>query len=139
MTFTHAVLDSRNNKILCHSPNEAAAAAFIKSSDARSATLHVVSLAEAELFNKWTPYVTMIIKGQTATIAKDGSSPGYFDFVWKEARKKRDRLLSASDWTQLPDSPLSATQKKAWTTYRQTLRDITQQTDPEKVVWPVAP
>lgn len=52
-------------------------------------------------------------------------------------RKKRDRLLQSSDWTQLPDVPLST--KEAWAVYRQELRDVTTQTDPNNIVWPVAP
>lgn len=35
----------------------------------------------------------------------------------------RDRLLAASDWTQLPDNGLSNEQRAAWATYRQALRD----------------
>jgi|DEB0MinimDraft_3_1074331.scaffolds.fasta_scaffold132338_2 hypothetical protein len=38
-------------------------------------------------------------------------------------RRYRDRLLAASDWTQLPDSPLSDEQREAWAVYRQALRD----------------
>lgn len=56
---------------------------------------------------------------------------------WPLVRAKRDKLLLASDWTQLPDVPLST--REAWTTYRQALRDITTQTDPFNIVWPVAP
>ena len=41
---------------------------------------------------------------------------------WNEIREKRDRRLAASDWTQMPDSPLSATKKAEWATYRQALR-----------------
>ena len=44
-----------------------------------------------------------------------------------EIRSKRDQLLTASDWTQMPDSPLSQEQKTKWTQYRQYLRDIPQQ------------
>jgi IS1 family transposase len=36
---------------------------------------------------------------------------------------KRDEKLQASDWTQLPDVPLTAEQKAEWATYRQELRD----------------
>lgn len=32
-------------------------------------------------------------------------------------------LLKDSDWTQLPDVPLSAEKKAEWATYRQALRD----------------
>lgn len=52
-------------------------------------------------------------------------------------RFERNKLLSSSDWTQLPDAPVD---KTAWATYRQALRDITSQEGfPENVVWPVKP
>ena len=35
-----------------------------------------------------------------------------------------DILLKESDWTQLPDSPLSAEKKAEWAAYRQALRDL---------------
>ena len=56
---------------------------------------------------------------------------------WSKARQKRDALLSACDWTQLPDVP-SATQQ-AWQAYRQALRDITTQADPFKIEWSMPP
>ena len=58
---------------------------------------------------------------------------------WAQVRTKRNGLLNQSDWTQLPDSPLSTAQKTAWAVYRQALRDITTQADPAAVVWPVVP
>ena len=39
-------------------------------------------------------------------------------------RAQRDRFLADSDWTQMPDSPLTAEQRQAWATYRQALRDF---------------
>lgn len=55
-------------------------------------------------------------------------------------RAQRDALLTACDWTQLPDSPLPAATKTAWAAYRQNLRDITGQAGfPASVTWPVAP
>ena len=59
--------------------------------------------------------------------------------LWAQVRAERDGLLRQSDWTQSPDSPLTAAQKAAWAVYRQRLRDMTQQADPAAVVWPVAP
>ena len=56
------------------------------------------------------------------------------DEAWRLVRQRRDNLLSACDWTQLPDVP-TATQE-LWRTYRQELRDITQQSDPFAIVWP---
>ena len=45
---------------------------------------------------------------------------------WFNFRQKRDRLLEASDWTQMPDCPLSDSKKAEWATYRQALRDLPQ-------------
>jgi hypothetical protein len=39
-------------------------------------------------------------------------------------RIQRDRFLVDSDWTQLPDCPLSDAKKAGWATYRQQLRDF---------------
>lgn len=50
-------------------------------------------------------------------------------------RAKRDAALSASDWTQMPDSPLSDADKQAWATYRQALRDLPETGD----TWPSKP
>lgn len=37
---------------------------------------------------------------------------------------QRNRLLADSDWTQLPDNGLSDSDRQAWATYRQALRDF---------------
>ncbi len=50
---------------------------------------------------------------------------------------KRDRLLAASDYTQLADAPVD---QKVWAEYRQGLRDVTKQKGfPEKIEWPAMP
>ena len=52
-------------------------------------------------------------------------------------RAHRDRLLAASDWTQLPDAPVD---RDAWATYRQALRDFPATWTPAlTVTFPVAP
>lgn len=61
------------------------------------------------------------------------------DVAWGQVRIQRQQLLQASDWSTLPDVPLTAEQKAQWVAYRQALRDITNQTDPLNIVWPVAP
>ena len=51
---------------------------------------------------------------------------------------KRKVLLQESDWTQMPDVEIST--KTQWATYRQSLRDITDQPGyPYSIVWPTAP
>lgn len=56
---------------------------------------------------------------------------------WELVKIERLRKLQASDWTQLPDVPLAI--KEAWATYRQALRDITNQPDPFNIIWPEPP
>lgn len=41
-----------------------------------------------------------------------------------ELRQQRNILLSQSDWTQMPDSPLTDSEKKQYKKYRQALRDL---------------
>lgn len=60
--------------------------------------------------------------------------------TWDDIRAERDRLLAASDWTQVADAPLTDTERAAWVAYRQALRDVPQDFDsPDEVVWPEAP
>lgn len=57
-----------------------------------------------------------------------------------DIRDQRNTKLDNSDWTQISDSPLSAADKTLWQTYRQALRDITDQTGfPTDVTWPTEP
>ena len=43
------------------------------------------------------------------------------EYLLERMRLHRDRLLAESDWTQVADAP---TDKTAWATYRQALRDL---------------
>lgn len=75
----------------------------------------------------------------------------YFDFDTKQwvldyssqqnvIKKQRAELLSLSDWTQIPNGPLTQEQQQLWAVYRQELRDITSQSGyPFNVVWPTPP
>ena len=59
---------------------------------------------------------------------------------WAEIRKYRDYLISQTDWTQMPDAPLSNEKKAEFATYRQALRDIPQDVgNPDDVVYPDKP
>jgi hypothetical protein len=54
------------------------------------------------------------------------------------AKTHRDSMLAQSDWTQLPDAAIPANVKAAWATYRQALRDVTDQPGfPDTITWPV--
>ena len=104
---------------------------------------HVTLLPVAE------PFCDVILKG----FSRPSNKEQYFTVVdwviaetyygaadelrWEETRNERDRLLSACDWTQMPDSPLSETDRDAWAAYRQALRDIPNGfATPAQVVWP---
>lgn len=58
-------------------------------------------------------------------------------------RSERSNRLYACDWTQLPDSPLSDEDKELWRTYRQELRDITNDlsgiSSLDEITWPESP
>ena len=58
---------------------------------------------------------------------------------WGEVRDLRDNLLSQSDWTQFQDSPITGSSLTDWQTYRQSLRDITSQSNPFSLSWPARP
>ena len=56
---------------------------------------------------------------------------------WEQIKLWRNAELAATDWTQLPDSPVN---KTAWATYRQSLRDIpAQNVKADDAVFPVKP
>lgn len=59
--------------------------------------------------------------------------------LWQNIRSRRDIELKESDWTQLPDSPLSSDKKNEWQMYRQGLRDVTTYPDPNEIPWPQKP
>lgn len=80
---------------------------------------------------------------------QDGAA--YFDYDIKQwvldystqeniVKLQRDKLLYESDWTQIPNGPLTIEQQESWAVYRQQLRDITSQSGyPFNVIWPTKP
>lgn len=61
------------------------------------------------------------------------------EIKWSEIRSTRNTLLTESDWTQFQDSPITGSVLTDWQTYRQSLRDVTNQSDPYNVSWPNKP
>ena len=68
--------------------------------------------------------------------------------IWNVVRIDRGKLLAESDWTVMPDSPLSTSKQNEWKTYRQSLRDIPQGSVPtideqqnivSGLTWPTKP
>ena len=112
-------------------------------------------VVDGELVEERIPYPTVLLR--TGLIDQVGlTERGYVEYfepqpvveitkdqIYVAVRAKRDYLLQDSDWTQMPDSPLSVEQKATWAEYRQDLRDITvtypDVKDPNEVVWPTKP
>jgi len=58
---------------------------------------------------------------------------------WGTVRGTRNTLLTESDWCVGNDSPLSSDDKAKWVSYRQELRDVPIQSDPNNITWPTQP
>ena len=63
------------------------------------------------------------VYGWTTTTTGQGAQTQ--DELAQALREMRDVLLKESDWTQLPDCPLSEEIKNDWRIWRQEMRDIT--------------
>jgi hypothetical protein len=62
----------------------------------------------------------------------------------EDVKIHRARKLFETDWTQMPDSPLTSEQQAAWALYRQELRDLPSnlsgnEVTLDDVTWPVQP
>lgn len=80
------------------------------------------------------PNANAYIDGQFITL------PPTYEELALPILQARQLQLSASDWTQGNDSPLSAEKKQQWAVFRQEWRDITKQPNyPYKVVYPTKP
>lgn len=69
-----------------------------------------------------------LVNGQAVALSEAELAEKYRNLAvstaLKTVRLYRDFLLAQCDWTQGPDSPLSAELKASWATYRQALRDL---------------
>ena len=57
------------------------------------------------------------------------------EYAQLSAKEKRNQLLTDSDWTQLPDTRLTDTERTAWADYREQLRSV----NLLNPVWPQKP
>lgn len=90
-----------------------------------------------ELRDKFSTYTN----DEGVTVTKEEQETAYTQKIADDKasaiRTQRDKLLSDCDWTQVADAPVD---KQVWATYRQALRDITnQETFPNSVTWPDKP
>ena len=55
-------------------------------------------------------------------------------------KEEQRRLLSASDWTQMPDTKLTPEQQTAWREYRHAVRNVDKgDADILNIIWPNPP
>jgi len=104
---------------------------FIGSPDsvalAEVAALHSIDVSDLEV-------ITGNSDPRTGTLIHQAIAWGDRD------RDGRNAILSATDWTQAADSPLSSDKKTEWATYRQALRDLpTEYPDSQRITWPTEP
>ena len=89
---------------------------------------HIVSDLEGTHYHlKWDG--SAIVKDDDALTAYQTAEK------WKRIRNDRNRRLAETDYLSLKDNELSADMK----TYRQALRDVPKQTDPDNITWPSKP
>jgi len=110
----------------------------------------------AQLTGPWTGFITLPVPEgadtETLGVTYDSETQTYTfttdpakvaaktQAQWTSLRAQRNQLLTASDWTQGNDSPLSTESKSVWAAYRQALRDLPGVTsDPTSPVWPASP
>jgi hypothetical protein len=100
---------------------------------------YITKASEFDIWNTTTlcwesnPDQAALEAAQTAAIAQRELQQ-----LTRAVLMERKAKLVASDWTQLPDVPIST--KTAWATYRQALRDITAQAGyPTEITWPTPP
>lgn len=58
---------------------------------------------------------------------------------WTSIREQRNKLLQETDWIVVKSNENGNPIPEEWKTYRQSLRDITNQLDPDNIVWPIKP
>ena len=74
----------------------------------------------------------VIVGDAPADLAQASSA----DLEWEKAKQ----LLRDSDWSVLPDVPMTVGQKSAWIAYRKALREVRLQAGfPDNIQWPARP
>ena len=68
---------------------------------------------------------------------KQWEDPRTLDTQWADVRNIRDRRLAETDWVTARAYELGTAVPINYATYRQALRDVTNQPDPFNITWPV--
>ena len=93
-------------------------------------------------------HIVSDLEGTHCHLSWDGSSVSADDDAkatyqtaekWKDIRSQRDALLSDTDWIVTKAKETGTNIPTNWKTYRQALRDVPDQTDPDDITWPTKP
>ena len=81
------------------------------------------------------------LKWDGSKIVKDDDALAAYQLIekWKQVRQDRDRLLNETDWIVTKAKETNTNIPAAWKTYRQALRDVPSQSDPDNITWPTKP
>lgn len=103
-----------------------------------SITTEVISDGVKLINGQWTETWIEIPLRDTEALAQ--AMADTLETQWGNVRSQRELFLEQSDFTMMPDCPITPESKQEFITYRQALRDITEtQTDPFNIAWPIPP
>tara|TARA_A100001388_G_C28733140_1_gene482619 strand:- start:254 stop:535 length:282 start_codon:yes stop_codon:yes gene_type:complete len=71
--------------------------------------------------------------------AAQAAAPSETELKWQQVRGKRNSLLAECDWIVTKASETGVAVSNEWKTYRQALRDVPTQSDPDNITWPTKP
>ena len=81
------------------------------------------------------------LKWDDSKIVKDDDALATYQLAkkWKDVRSQRNRLLNETDWVVTKATETETSVSSAWKSYRQALRDVPSQSDPDNITWPTKP
>jgi hypothetical protein len=86
------------------------------------------------------PSIYSVFNYQTKQWVDPRTDQQKYELACEQIIGQRNQFLYESDWTQIPNNPLTPEKQQEWADYRQQLRDITQQSGyPFNVIWPTPP
>lgn len=91
-------------------------------------TIEYIDQPEEKIYS-FSPYYNYAVNDilEERKKIEEEKKQSFLDFIENPetfVRSRRNSLLNTSDWTQMPDSPLSDEKKNEWKIYRQQLRDL---------------
>ena len=80
----------------------------------------------------------VLVDGSIVLVEDPAKVQARLDAQWTQVRSQQRQKLYESDWT-CSVTDYEVPNKSEWVQYRAQLRDVTTQSDPFNIVWPVAP